>query len=554
MPPLKRPRSAACIVAAALAVWAIVQATGSSSNPAPALGEVPILAKSADPASVSTATAMDGLRMSVVDKPGHLRFLVRDDSGRPVPGAEIRLWRDASLRVADSSSSLAFLIADSGGAASLAVDAHEGVDWSTIGATATAPGYAHAWSSAVSTEENVLVLGAACSLKLTCRLVDGSPLSDVRIALCTSQLAAEAALATGVPLGAPEASIHVATSDRDGCCEIQGLRRQTYLVRIEHPFALLKTRLHEGASFVVAGATEAELLFEEPLVAACMLPDRPLLRWVERQMLPIPHPTTSQPTGLLRRLRNEAAAAGLEDHYFAHVVVPSPLTRSNAMGLTAYIPGKGWRHAKVAFVPASKAHVQAMDSVGAVACGRGDLLVEQLAPDGSSSAVPCLNLQLVSLSAPPQGYERLPQPATWPIACGTWLELPCGEYRVAPGTSVYGADLIGERTVTVHEGQRSRITLREQRRLGVLAVDAMTPEGVELGFFHVVAVDRMSGLKHAHTYSRQRRSWYVPVGNYSIEVHLPGFEIGRIDRELPDRPLARVEETIVLSRVSNGSK
>jgi len=399
----------------------------------------------------------------------------------------------------------------------------------------------------VSTGQNVLVVDAGCTLALTCRLVDGSPLSEVRVALCASQQDVESVVSSGMPVGAPEASIHVATSGRDGRCVIPGLRRKTYLVRIEHPFAVLKTRLHEGGSFVVGGDAEVELLFEEPLVAACMFPDRPLLRWIERQPLPVPHPTASQPTGLLRRLFQEAAAAGLDQHYYVQVVMPSPLTRATMMRVAAYIPNKGWRHEQVAFVPASRAHVQAITDSGVVACGCGQIEVEQQAPDGTASLVPLMTLQIVRLNAPPRGFDRLPPAASWSIECGRWVELPCGEYRVASMDSVYGVELDGDRNLVVKEGQRSRVVLREKRRLGALTVDALTPEGVALGFFHVIAVDRESGLRHAHTYSRDRRTWYVPVGSYGIEVHLPGFEVGRLDRELSDRPLSRIEEVIVLA-------
>jgi hypothetical protein len=106
--------------------------------------------------------------------------------------------------------------------------------------------------------------------------------------------------------------------------------------------------------------------------------------------------------------------------------------------------------------------------------------------------------------------------------------------------------MAGDDTFEVAPGSDEQVvSIPAAHAMARVRLDALTPEGAGLSFFHVRAVRLDDGEIFSHTYSEGARHFFVPAGEYRLEVHLAGFEVARLERSLGD---GGCEEVVVLTR------
>ncbi|MCK5941224.1 MAG: hypothetical protein KAI24_04570 [Planctomycetes bacterium] len=471
--------------------------------------------------------------------------------GRTIADAAVSIWSSRDLRAGVAEDLLIEGRTDRSGEYRVASGSLRADQWEAACATATAPGFVHGWIDSLLPTVNEFVLRAGVSLSVRCTLRDGNPLDGVRLACSLTQPERRDGLVLGRPVGPPEASQHTAASDAEGRARIDGLLPGRYVLAVEHDWAMLRTRLENGYYVTVHDASEQELelVFEEPLVVAFALPGRPTIRWfvTPQARMPAPHPGAGQYGGLVRRLRREAEQLGLGDSFYSFVVTRTALAIGKEVQVVRHVPGIGWDVASVPFVEGSRARLRVLDPVAPVACAERVVRLQVARPDGSASPLPECRLELVAFAAnatppvPLTGRSR-----TWTVACDRPLTLPCGRYRLRPARNVYGWQAAGDGTFEVAPGNGEQVvSIAAAHAMARVRLDALTPEGAGLSFFHVRAVRLADGEIFSHTYSEGARHFFVPAGEYRLEVHLAGFEVARLERSLGE---AGCEEVVVLTR------
>jgi len=533
-------------LALGLAAWLLL-ADGAAAPMAMRAGSGPEPAPPAADAAEGKAEVTFASQSERQEAGPQLRILVRDMQSSPVPKAAVEIWRRSTNRSSRGESPVITEHTQPDG--TVAIPCHSLGDVSDLTARATAPGFAYAWLSRLLIEEqNVMVLAPECSATFRCTREDGSPVADVVVQMCGAAFDVQDGQ-VGVPLGATWTGVHGAVTDAAGICRIGGLERMHYSVRTKHPWALLKTKLVDDGGVTVAGDVTVDLQFEEPLVAAAVMVPRPTIRWQKLPGAATPHPTMSQPTGLMGRLWDEArTVGGLDAYFFALARAPRSPATSMHMEVVGFVPDRGWITARVPYRRASEARVERIHAEQAAPTPQGEILVEIVGPDGSRSVIRNVSLRIDSFAnESPMPLDRRNR-SGFPLVVDQPLPVPCGVYGVVLPSEIFGAELEGETTATVTAGARATIRLREKSRVGTLELAALTSEGTELTFFHVVIVDAVTGRRFGFLRTTGATHCSLLAGSYRVEVHAPGHDVGLLEVEVPAQSPFACAQTIVLER------
>jgi len=339
----------------------------------------------------------------------------------------------------------------------------------------------------------------------------------------------------------------------DGRCTVSGLQRASYILAVEHPWAMLRTRLKDGYYVDVGGEQELEIVFEEPLVVAFAISSRPTIKWfvTPQPRMRAPHPGAAQYGGLVMRLRHQAEQLGLADSFYSYVVTKGELAIGQSVQVVYHVPGLGWNVAAVPFVNASLSSLVVIDPAEPHPCSERGLVVRYLTPDGQLSSLSSCRLELLDLadssSCP---VELSPRLRVWDVQCGERIVVPCGNYRIRPPRVAHGFETEHPSTLRVVPGVGDQsVEIREVHPMVRVRIDAMTQDGTVLGFYHLRIHRLDQPASYQHTYSTTYPEVFVPLGVYQFEVHLPGFEVGVLEHTFLDASPEACHETLVLSRV-----
>ena len=510
-----------CLMLSAIAVCLFAWHGMHAVEPRP--GEVgparpTLVLDSPEPTAAESLTGQRRLSASAVT------VQVMDAAGNALPGAIVQAL-PASHRVAPHRSDC-WSTSDTQGLAVLDLPADRTAQTAIL---ASLSGFSAGWIQGIEPGEHyTAVLERANKATFRCRARDGRSVSGVVITVGASQWRPQdvpSDLLDAVPAGAPDARLHTSVSDANGIAVIDGLMQRLYFVDLRHETSILVSRLPEGGGFQCTGDVEIDLVFQEPMVSAYAFTAEPVITWRKTpHSVRSPHPTFAFTGGvgrsIERSLRKSGSQAGLMVSYSLSAEPPPPLT------VFGYFPGSGWATFEVPYSPASRREVTLLTPPPTTATTEGNLTVRLLRPDGSQSLVKDVYLSLITLGTPPptSGEVSLRLPLRVGCHLDQPMRLPAGSYRVVSDHNVLGMEL-DNAALELAAGQHLEHVVTETTPMGMISIDARTPEGHELDFF--AASFRASDTGRALHWNRVSAlggTAFLPAGDYVLTVQCIGFD------------------------------